>query len=394
MSARVLIHVQHLLGTGHLRRAAALAHALDAAGHAVDLVSGGPAVANLDYGRARFTQLPAARVADLSFRTLLDVGGRPVDDGWRAGRRGILLDLFAARRPDILITELYPFGRRILEFELLPLLDAATARTPRPLVVSSIRDILAAKTDSAKIERVVARVRASYDLVLVHGDEAFVKLAASFAAVDRIADRVAYTGYIEGASTPAPPPGDGENEVIVSVGGGAVGARLLETALDARALSDNQARRWRILVGGDVPAASRERLLRETGPGLVVEPARPDFPGLLSRCHVSVSQAGYNTVVDLLTAGARAVLVPFAGGGEAEQSLRADLLAARGWAQTLREADLTPAGLAAAIDKIALRPRPRAGLLRCGGAVQSVRLLEAALARSDGRHSRDSAVNS
>lgn len=387
MRARILIHVQHLLGTGHLRRAAALAHALGEAGHAVDLVSGGPAVSGLEFGAARFTQLPSARVADLSFRTLLDAAGRPVDDGWRAGRRAILLDLFAQLRPDIVITELFPFGRRILEFELLPLLEAAVARRPRPLIVSSVRDILAAKTDPAKIERMVARVRDWYDLVLVHGDRSFIPLAASFAAEDKIADRVAYTGYIEGAKSPAPPPGDGEGEVIVSVGGGAVGARLLETALAARALSDNGARPWRILVGGDVPPAAREPLLRAGASGVVVEPARADFPGLLARCHVSVSQSGYNTVVDLLTAGARAVLVPFAGGGEAEQTLRADLLAQRGWAEIVNEAELSPERLAAAVDRAASRPRLGSGLIAGGGASVAVRLLEAALARSDGRHS-------
>lgn len=394
MSARVLIHVQHLLGTGHLRRAAALAQALSAAGHDVDLVSGGPPVAGLDVGAARFTQLPPARVADLSFKTLIDAAGNPVDEGWRAGRRAILLDLLAQRAPDIVITELFPFGRRILEFELLPLLEAARARRSRPLLVSSVRDILAAKTDPAKIERMVTRVRDWYDLVLVHGDRDFIPLAASFAAEDRIADRVSYTGYIEGTSPP-PPAAEGMDEVIVSVGGGAVGARLLETSLAAREMSDNRSRLWRILVGGDVPPEVRTRLLQAGISGVVVEPARADFPGLLARCHVSVSQAGYNTVVDLLTAGARAVLVPFAGGGEAEQTLRADLLAQRGWADVVHEGALSPARLAAAVDRAASRPRLAPGKIACGGAAASVRLLEAALlAGSDGRHSVPGAADS
>ena len=38
MSARVLFHVQHLLGSGHLRRAAAIASALAAAGAALDAI--------------------------------------------------------------------------------------------------------------------------------------------------------------------------------------------------------------------------------------------------------------------------------------------------------------------------------------------------------------------
>ena len=41
MSMRVLIAVTHLLGAGHLTRAAAIARAFARAGHEVALVSGG-----------------------------------------------------------------------------------------------------------------------------------------------------------------------------------------------------------------------------------------------------------------------------------------------------------------------------------------------------------------
>src|SRR5882724_6670151 len=77
---RVLIHVQHLLGTGHLRRAAAIAAALAQRGAVVTLLSGGPPVANLAVGGARLVQLHPVRAADATFRTLLDADGRAVDD--------------------------------------------------------------------------------------------------------------------------------------------------------------------------------------------------------------------------------------------------------------------------------------------------------------------------
>ena len=58
---------------------------------------------------------------------------------------------------------------------------------------------------------------------------------------------------------------------------------------------------------------------------------------MLRRCRVSVSQAGYNTVLDILAARAAAVVVPFASGRETEQSLRAERLAARGVLELVRE---------------------------------------------------------
>jgi predicted glycosyltransferase len=94
----------------------------------------------------------------------------------------------------------------------------------------------------------------------------------------------------------------------------------------------------------------------------------------MARARLSVSQAGYNTAVDLLGARARAVLVPFADGRENEQSLRAAAFAARGLALCLDEAELTPDMLAKAIDRAADAPRPTHDI-RLDGAAHSAALL-------------------
>jgi len=60
----------------------------------------------------------------------------------------------------------------------------------------------------------------------------------------------------------------------------------------------------------------------------VVEPPTPDFRMLLTGAAASVSMCGYNTALDVLQAGVPAVLIPFDDGGEVEQGLRADALAA------------------------------------------------------------------
>ena len=80
---RIFIYVQHLLGIGHLKRAATLASALCDAGCEVTLASGGYPVPGLVPRSARLVQLPAAGTADLDFKLLLDENGVPVDDSWR-----------------------------------------------------------------------------------------------------------------------------------------------------------------------------------------------------------------------------------------------------------------------------------------------------------------------
>ncbi|CAA9364896.1 MAG: hypothetical protein AVDCRST_MAG90-3293, partial [uncultured Microvirga sp.] len=117
--------------------------------------------------------------------------------------------------------------------------------------------------------------------------------------------------------------------------------------------------------------------LRDQAPGhVVVERGRPDFRALLSHSALSVSQAGYNTVVDLLRAGTRSVLVPFEGGGETEQRLRADRLSARGLAQVLPQAELSAVTLAACVDAALAGPRPAAAGIDLEGARRSVEIVE------------------
>src|SRR5580704_19281567 len=109
MSGRVLFHVQHLLGIGHLQRSLRIAEALAARGIAVSLVSGGPHVSVLDRARGvkpriDIVELPPIRARDASF-ALVDGAGRPVDDALRAARREMLLAALAAVRPDAVVIE-------------------------------------------------------------------------------------------------------------------------------------------------------------------------------------------------------------------------------------------------------------------------------------------------
>jgi len=96
MTARVFFYVQHLLGIGHLRRAAALARTLAAGGFDVLLVSGGAPVDGLALGGARLHQLPPVRAADARLKELARLDGAPVDEAFRARRTRQLLDLFEA----------------------------------------------------------------------------------------------------------------------------------------------------------------------------------------------------------------------------------------------------------------------------------------------------------
>jgi len=376
---RVLLYVQHLLGIGHLRRSAIIARACAAAGLDVMLVSGGTPVPGLELGEARLVQLPPTVATDASFKVLVDEDGRPVDDAWKARRRDRLLDLWRRFQPHALVTELYPFGRRLMRFELVPLLEAATGAARRPVIVSSARDVLQDNDDNApRVQKMLQAFERYFDWVLVHGDPAFIPFERSFAHAARIATRTAYTGYVVDQAPADACGDDADGEVLVSAGGGAFGAAVLETALRARPATVLADRLWRVRAGVD-PApgsiAALRRLAADGGDRVIVEPNQPDFRSRLRRCALSISQAGYNTLLETLQANARAVMVPYVGRKETEQTLRARLLAERGTIDIVEEATLNPETLAAAIERAVRRPRAAQLAIDMNGAARSAALL-------------------
>lgn len=376
-SRRIFFYVQHLLGIGHLKRAATLTRAMVRHGLDVTVVSGGMPVPGLNVGGARIEQLPPVRATDLRFKQLVDENDRPIDDAWRQRRREALMEAWRHYEPHVLLFELFPFGRRQMRFELMPLLDEATQRTTRrPVVLSSVRDILVAQHKPERNLEMVERVQRYFDGVLVHGDPEFCPFERTFPHARTIADKLHYTGYVaDETGTAAGRTADGNGEVIVSAGGGAVGFDLLRCAVQARPLSAARALPWRVLAGVNVPEEDFAMLRGMAGEGVIVERARSDFPALLTRARLSISQGGYNTMMEVQKAGIPALAVPYAGGIETEQTLRCRLLAERGALCLLDEKNLAPASLAAGIDRaMALQP-PSRPVLDMNGAEKSAALI-------------------
>lgn len=378
----ILFYVQHLLGIGHLRRAVTLARGLAQAGFEVTVVSGGMPIPDHDLGRARLVQLPAVRATDMSFSELLDAEGAPVDDAWRTRRREALIAAWREASPRLLLFELFPFGRWGMRFELLPLLEAAAAARPRPIIACSVRDILVAKTKPERYDQMVDLAERYFDHILVHGDPKLISFYETLPQARRLEDRLHYTGYVvDGGGRRGQPGNDGWDEVLVSAGGGRVGQRLLETAIEARALTSLDRHLWRVLVGYHAPQGDLEGLRCNAPDGVIVERARGDFPSLLMNCRLSISQGGYNTMMEAMRAGCRIVVSPYAGAEETEQTLRAERLAARGALEIVPEASLSPASLAAAVERALARPAAALASLDTGGVSASARLIGAWLGR-------------
>ena len=341
----------------------------------VVIASGGTPAPWLVGGGVELVQLPPVRASDLAFTSLLDEHDRPIDDTFRTMRRDRLLALFQELRPRVIITEMFPFGRRAFRFELVPLLEAAARACPRPWRLCSVRDVLVRKPDPEGYAWMLAQAHAHFDRILAHTDPQLIPFGAHLSprrsarrpsGRDRLRDRAAHGGDRRRRRRS---PGLRRRRP---------GRRaLLEAALEARPLSCLRERPWRLIAGGNLPGDAFQTLDARLPRGMILERQRDDFPALLANSLLSVSQAGYNTVLEGLRFHKPMVLVPFETATETEQRTRAERLVDLGFAEVVWESELTPQALAGAIDR-AWRTRPgRRPELRLDGAARSADLVAA-----------------
>ncbi len=346
----VLFYVQHLLGIGHVFRATRIARALAAAGAKVHLVWGGTRMPSMDFTGLEVTFLPAVRSQGESFSGLVHPDGTPFGETEMSARRDQLLALFASLRPDMVITEAFPFGRRQMRFELVPLMQAARAAPWKPVAVSSIRDIMQEGRAANRVSESLEYFSGWYDWLLVHGDPQLIRIEDTLQGAEKLLAHVKYTGLVTPDAPDLSVPPSIAADVVVSAGGGAVGHALTAAAIGANASSKRFPDNWLLIVGPERPDADFQALKDAAGPGMRVERFVPDITRVLADAKVSVSRAGYNTVGDLLRANCRSVLVPFTGGRETEQLRRAQIFAKRSLAIMLEDGTLSPKLLGETVD--------------------------------------------
>lgn len=378
---RILLHVQHLRGVGHAYRSARIARALAMAGAQVFLAWGGTRVPGIDLSGVETEFLAPVKSPDDEYRQLVAGDGGPFDEAAKYARRDRLLAFLASARPDVVVTETWPFGRRLLRFELVPLVAAAVAMQPRPRLVSSVRDILQENRKADRLAESFAAFRRDYDLLLVHGDRRLIEIGETLPGAAAIGDRIRYTGIVGPPPTDLSAPPTLAADVVVAAGGGAFGQRLTAAALDAMALSRVCPRRWTVIAGPERGDKEFREMRARAPAGMQVVRHVPDLARVFSEARVVVTMAGYNTVADIMRARARAILVPYAQGNQTEQARRAAVLARKGLALTLDEAELSARRLAETVDRAASLPRPDFDF-DLDGAATSARILMALAAGS------------
>lgn len=342
-----MFYCQHILGMGHLIRSVEIVKGL-IPDFQICFINGGQVIPEFEFPpEIEVINIPAVKT-DSEFNEL-----RPVDDSLtmaevETSRTKILLETCDRFKPDILITELFPFGRRRFSFELIPLLEKAKAMGTK--IVSSVRDIVVTKQNQQRHEEKVCRLINKYfDLLLIHGDPNFIKLNLSFSRINNLNCPFVYTGYVVQPIPESPQIILDKPTILVSVGGGRFGHDLLEcVARTAPILRDKIPHHIQIFTGAFSPDEVLIKLqyLTKDLDNITCDRYTTNLLDYMLQADLSIGMGGYNTTMNILSTGVKAMMMAFQGNNDKEQKTRLKKLDNLERVKMIRPQDLQPENLA------------------------------------------------
>jgi predicted glycosyltransferase len=354
---KLMFYCQHILGIGHLVRSMEIVRGL-VTDFEICFVNGGKTIAGFEIpAGVEVVNLPAIET-DPEFQNLSVVDDNRSLEEVQEFRKERLLEIFNSFQPDILMIELFPFGRRRFSFELIPLLERVKAKGRVTKVVCSLRDIVVTKQDQERHEEKICKLMNQYfDLLLIHGDRQFQPLEESFSRISDLNCPVHYTGYVVQPLPVNPVLNDEDKAVLTSrkpiilasIGGGRFGHELLESLVEAAPILE-----WiihhqiQIFTGPFFPDEKFAQMQASTAnqPNINIQRYTPNLLAYMEKADLSISMGGYNTTMNILTTGVRSMMLPFVGNGDLEQTIRSEKLERLGILNVIRPADLEPKNFA------------------------------------------------
>jgi len=355
---RIMMYSQDGLGLGHMRRTSSIAN---------QIAQVRPDTAILTLADSQLGQFfETSKNHDyLKLPSIVKAG--PGD--WRAVslplpfadvhamRRALIHSAVLSYQPHILLVDHMPHGAM---GELIPTLEALRTSGAPTRVVLGLRDILDAPEvvrQRWQAEGAYDAIERYYDAVLVYGKREVFDLAEQYGFTPTVAERLRYTGYVCTPQAPRYtarvrakyiPSSDGETKLIVAMaGGGADAYPMMRALLDALPAINARQRSFLALIAGPFMPAELRRDLETRARGL---PARvsmsvSDTLSYIAAADLTIAMAGYNTTMEILHAGKRAILIPRRG-PSAEQRMRAQLFADQGWVEMIDPDHLDAANVA------------------------------------------------
>jgi predicted glycosyltransferase len=355
----VLVYSHDTYGLGHLRRSLLIAGRLASSPRvsSVLIATGSPRAQAFSLPQGcdtvklpSVTKTPSGRYRA---RTL----SLPMQDVIRV-RSELVKGVFEAFRPELILVDHAPLG---MLGELRPLLDSVARKRFRIRLALGLRDVI---DEATRVEDEWSRLEAwpalesTYDRILVYGDPSVTTTAQELGLPARLPSKVAHVGYLGRPIHRDPSP---DPIILVTAGGGGDGHELLRAyAAYLESIPSPVPFRSVVVTGPLMSRRRRQELstrFRAVPHPVEVLTFVERLEELVGAATGVVSMAGYNAVVEALSAGTPALLVPRER-PRLEQRIRAERVAARvptvDWGSA---SECTPERISRFVDRALANPR-------------------------------------
>ncbi|MBD2336542.1 glycosyl transferase [Calothrix sp. FACHB-156] len=325
---KILFYCQYLSGMGHLVRSTEIVRSL-VKYFQVYFICGGPEITGFEIPpQVEVIKLPAL---------WLENGKFTVDNSYHSVaqvkdmRKNLLISEFNRIQPDCVITEFFPFGRHKLLFELLPFVEHIKLTSPHTKIVCSLRDVIGKENLEEEAETICYLMNRYFDLLLFHADADFQTFADTFSKYRDIKSKIFHTGFVTQSLANNIDEhllwGEVNPEVVkilVSVGGGRIGYELLETVIAASPILETRVPHIiKIFTGPFMAEEKVKQLIKaaEQRENIQIETYTLQLLAYMQTADISLSLSGYNTTMNILSTGVRAIVVPIGHENEDKEQL-------------------------------------------------------------------------
>ena len=380
---RILAYCHDGVGLGHLRRTLNICeHVGTSLGQASFLIATGSPyislfsrVAGVDY-----LKLPSLRKVD-NDRYVAKFLALSSSQILRC-RESLLLETVRHYDPHVLLIDKAPLG---VCGELVSTLHWLRRHRPKTRIIFGMRDIedeaTVTITQWARLG-VQHMLEEYFDEVWVYGMRDVFDVAEEYRFSDAIKGKLHFMGYVTRRPCPhsevercIPQNGSNHKHVLVTVGGGTDGTAVLGTYLaKAAGIMSAGGVHSTIVAGPDLPPESACTLksLAAKIPHVDWTDFVPCLSCRIQRSDAVVCMGGYNTLCEVVSNGRIPLVIPRTK-PRLEQTMRANLWAARGMVRTLSADDLSADTLANQVmDMVSDTTEPTRGELNLRG-LESVR---------------------
>ncbi len=347
-----MIHCQYVYGIGHFVRTIELAKGL-CNYFSVFILNGGESVPNFDIpSEINLIQLPAIyKEENVIYLSPVD-STYSIEECFKK-RSDIIENTLSNLKPEIIITEHFPFGL-FFENEVVHFISSAKSLNSNVKVVCSVRDIIESASGSIKDNITVQHLNKWYDLLLIHGDEKYFHLKNSFSLYNEISIPNYHTGYIVKSIELNTKSEHSIPIILASIAGGRLGKELLNALIRYHSVINKKINHKLILFTGAFESSFEELKdeVKEQDSNdielFVFD--RKSYSSYFSQADLVISLGGYNSIIESISNQKRLLVYQreFAQGNE-EQDLRINLFKEMGVLNVISRMDLNKSNLADSI---------------------------------------------